>query len=115
VRRMTLLVLVVTALVALVVASGVALAATINGDNRDNKLTGTSQADVIRGYGGDDRIIGGNGMDRIYAGAGNDFVSSVGDDSNEDVVRCGRGIDTVNRMPGPGAADTFVGCEKAVY
>jgi hypothetical protein len=107
------LALMVTALV--LASGGVALAATINGNNGPNTFNGTSQADGVRGYGGDEDITGGNGVGRIYAGLGNHFVSSVGYDSNGDVVRCGRGVDTVNRMPEPGAGDTFIGCEKAVY
>ena len=43
---------------ALLLASGVALAATINGTNRADFLVGTRQADTIKGFGGDD-IIGG--------------------------------------------------------
>ena len=114
-RKTTLTTFVVTALVvALVLASGVALAATINGDNGPNKLTGTPRADLIRGYGGNDTITGGKGVDRIYAGAGNDYVSSAGDGSR-DLVKCGPGIDTVDKMPSPGdVLDKFVGCERAL-
>jgi Ca2+-binding RTX toxin-like protein len=115
VRKTPLAAFVVTALVgALVLASGVALAATINGDNGPNKLTGTPRADLIRGYGGNDNITGGKGVDRIYAGAGNDYVSSAGDGSRE-LVKCGPGIDTVDKMPRPGdMRDNFVGCERAL-
>jgi Ca2+-binding RTX toxin-like protein len=112
VRRTTLTS--VVALVALMVAGGVALAETINGDNGPNKLTGTPRADLIRGYGGNDNITGGKGVDRIYAGAGNDYVSSAGDGSRE-LVKCGPGIDTVDKMPRPGdMRDNFVGCERAL-
>jgi len=99
-------------LVALMVAGGVALAGTVNGDEGPNKLDGTAQADVIRGYGGNDEIRPGNGADQVYAGRGNDYVSSIGDDSR-DVVRCGRGNDTVNEFPGPGKgpADEYISCE----
>jgi Ca2+-binding RTX toxin-like protein len=115
VRKTTLTTFVVTALVvALVLASGVALAATINGDDDPNTLTGTPRADLIRGYGGNDNITGGKGVDRIYAGPGNDYVSSAGDGSRN-LVMCGPGIDTVNRMPSPGdVLDKFVGCERAL-
>ena len=110
VRRTTLTL--VVALVALMVAGGVALAETINGDDGPNKLNGTAQADVIRGYGGNDDIRPGDGVDRVYAGRGNDFVSSRSDDSR-DVVRCGRGKDTVNEFPGPGMGppDEYISCE----
>ena len=104
----------VVALVALMVAGGVALAETINGDDGPNKLNGTAQADVIRGYGGNDNITGGKGVDLISAGAGNDYVSSAGDGSR-DLVKCGPGVDTVDKMPRPGdVLDKFVGCERAL-
>jgi hypothetical protein len=57
-------------------------------------------------------MLGGNGRDEIYGGRGNDFVSSVGDNSSGDFVDCGP--NTVNQMPGSGAADTFRNCEKTV-
>ena len=114
-RKTTLAAFVVTLLlVALVLTGGVALAATIKGDNGPNTLTGTPRADLIRGYGGNDNITGGKGVDRIYAGPGNDYVSSAGD-GYRDLVKCGPGIDTVNRMPSPGdVLDKFVGCERAL-
>jgi hypothetical protein len=104
--------LVVALMVALMVAGGVAFAKTINGDDGPNKLNGTAQPDVIRGYGGNASIRPGDGVDRVYAGRGNDFVSSRSDDSR-DVVRCGRGKDTVNEMPGPnlGPPDEYISCE----
>ena len=39
---------------AVVVASGVALAATINGTNHADRLVGTSKRDTIKGFGGGD-------------------------------------------------------------
>jgi Ca2+-binding RTX toxin-like protein len=110
VRRTTLTL--VVALVALMVAGGVAFAKTVDGDDGPNNLNGTAQADVIRGYGGNDSISPGDGVDRVYAGRGNDRVSSRSDDSR-DVVRCGRGTDTVNEFPGPnlGPPDKYISCE----
>jgi Ca2+-binding RTX toxin-like protein len=107
VRRTTL-----TLVVALMVAGGVAFAKTVDGDDGPNNLNGTAQADVIRGYGGNDSISPGDGVDRVYAGRGNDRVSSRSDDSR-DVVRCGRGKDTVNEFPGPnlGPPDKYISCE----
>ncbi len=64
----------------------------INGNKRDNYLTGTEAADVINGragndtlegLGGDDTLIGGDGADRLIGGAGNDSVDG------------GAGVDTV--------------------
>jgi len=125
---------------ALVLASGVALAA-VNGTGGADRLVGTGGVNTVRGldggdtvralagkdevsggegdtlYGGGsyaDEMLGGNGRDEIFGGRGNDFTSSVGDDSSGDFVDCGSGTDTVNRMPGSGAADTFRDCEKTV-
>jgi hypothetical protein len=102
----------VVALVALMVAGGVALAETINGDDGPNNLNGTAQPDLIRGYGGNDSISPGDSVDLVYAGRGADFVLSRGDDSR-DVVRCGRGKGAVNAFPGPGmgSADKYISCE----
>jgi hypothetical protein len=49
--RRTGLLLAATALLMVVVA-GAALADTINGDNDDNTLVGTTMADTISGFGG---------------------------------------------------------------
>jgi Ca2+-binding RTX toxin-like protein len=113
VRRTTLTL--VVALVVLVMAGGVALAKTINGDDGRNTLYGTAEADVIRGYGGRDSIHPGGGVDHVYASRGNDYVSSVGDNAR-DVVNCGPGYDRVNAMPGPETAgDDYISCEGRVY
>jgi Ca2+-binding RTX toxin-like protein len=105
VRRTTLMFVAMVA--ALVVGSGVALAAVVEGNDRDNRLTGTDYADTIKAYGGNDlvralggndRIIGGKGQDHLYGGYGDDHV--VGRDLNgrgigqRDVVDCGPGYDT---------------------
>ena len=124
--------LLVTVVLAMVLASGVVLAATVNGDAKSNKHVGTGGADTMRGFGGadsiygrggrdvmyggdgQDRLYGGNGFDRIYAGAGNDFVSVIGDDAG-DHVNCGPGKDTVNEQPGEqGPADVYEHCEIIV-
>ncbi len=110
--------LVLVAMVAaLVVGSGVGLAKTINGNDRDNVLFGTKRADTIRGFGGEDVIfgldggdtlIGGSGKDEVFGGNGNDEIKAV--DSSEDLIFCGPGRDKVRANPGD---DTF-GCEKVV-
>jgi hypothetical protein len=129
----------VTMAITLVVVSSLAVAATRTGDGGNNRLIGTSGADLMRGRGGDDlmrglagrdtmygnngrdtmyggshadKMYGGNGYDRIYGGRGNDFISSIGDDSG-DFVECGPGRDTVNEMPGPGKGprDVYRNCE----
>jgi Ca2+-binding RTX toxin-like protein len=104
-RRMTLL---FTAMaVALLLGSGTALAALVEGDNRDNTLTGTPMSDIIHAYGGEDRvsalegrdtIFGGYGTDRLYGGYGDDHLVSRDLNSSgigqRDVVDCGPGYDT---------------------
>ena len=94
---------------------GYAGADTMYGYAGADKVYGGSGNDSLYGNRGNDSLYGGKGTDRIYGGYGNDFVSSVGDDSNRDYVDCGPGYDTANRMPGPGAGDTFVNCEEFVY
>ena len=104
-RRMTLL-FVAMAMV-LVLGSGVALAALVEGTNRDDTLTGTPRADTIRAYGGDDlvrslggpdRIFGGYGNDSLYGRNGNDYIRSIDLNARgigqRDVVDCGPGYDT---------------------
>ena len=81
-RRVVLL---LTALaVALVVASGVALAVTRVGANGDDLLRGTNRSDTLLGKAGDDTVLGrgggdeelagGKGNDRILGGAGKDIM-----------------------------------------
>ncbi len=111
----------------LVLGSGVALAALVEGNNADNTLRGTPKADTIHAYGGDDvvwafsgrdeihggnnadtlygnrygdKIIGGKGTDHLYGGYGDDRL--VGRDLN------GSGIGQRDVLDcGPGY-DTFV-------
>ena len=110
----------------LVLGSGVALAALVEGNNNDNALEGTPRADTIHAYGGEDvvwalsgrdeirggngadrlfgnrygdKIIGGKGQDRLYGGYGDDRL--VGRDLNS------RGIGQLDVLDcGPGY-DTF--------
>ena len=68
-------ILLMTAMVAaLVLGSGVALAALVEGNNRDNQLTGTNYADTIRAYGGEDVVWALSGRDRIEGGYGADYL-----------------------------------------
>ena len=102
---------------ALVVSSGVTLAKTINGNDRDNVLFGSERADTIRGFGGEDVIfgrdggdtlIGGRGQDEVFGGNGNDEIKAV--DGSEDLIFCGLGRDRVRANPG----DELFNCEKVV-
>jgi Ca2+-binding RTX toxin-like protein len=85
--------------------------ATIWGDDRPNKLTGTPEVDSIFGFGGDDTIDGlasndyingGAGDDSIYGGSGND--SLLGRPGNDTLIG-GRGNDT---LIGGTGSDRFV-------
>jgi Ca2+-binding RTX toxin-like protein len=92
--------------------AGVALAKNITGNNKNNTLVGTKNADTIKGKGGkdyiyglqdndklfgndgDDNIDGGKGNDDLHGNADNDFLDSV-DGSNKDTDDCGSGKDAV--------------------
>ena len=79
-RRLVLLVVTSTCLIAVTAA----IAATINGTNGNDTLRGTAKADVINGKAGSDTLYGGAGNDRLNGGAG------------KDKVFCGTGIDRVS-------------------
>jgi len=102
---------------AMLLGSGVALAATITGTADNENLRGTAFADaisagagndVVWGLGGGDRVTGGDGTDRVYGQRGNDriFVEGAG----RDFVDCGPGVDTarVDRR------DRAVNCERLI-
>ena len=59
-------------------------------------------------FGGEDNdtLSGGPGSDTLYGYNGDDSFDD-GDDSVEDVIRCGGGFDTAT----VGAEDTVIGCE----
>ena len=102
-------------MVAIFVAGGVALAATITGTDRDETLIGTAYADAIKARGGGDevrglggpdqlygnegrdRLVGGYGEDKLYGGNGKDRLRSQDIFSQsgayKDVVDCGPGKD----------------------
>jgi Ca2+-binding RTX toxin-like protein len=118
VMRRSILMLVPLALVVLLLASGVALAKNIGGDEGDNTLTGTKRADTIHGRGGDDviygkrgndTIYGENGDDSLYGGKGRDRLYSAG--TYMDVVDCGRGGRDRAEVD---ASDQVVNCERVV-
>src|SRR5919112_3537914 len=66
---------------ALLLASGVALAATINGTNGADFLIGTPNTDTINGYKGDDIIGGKDAADTLRGYEGNDIING-GDDND---------------------------------
>jgi len=108
----------------------VALAETLTGNDRDNRLIGSNQRDSISGGGGDDLIKGlrsidslngGRGNDDIFAGPrderardtlvgdrGNDFIYVFNRPAAKDVVTCGAGRDRVIAD----SDDVLGGCER---
>jgi hypothetical protein len=78
-RRTAVLLMVLAAM--LVLASGVALAATLKGTAGNDEIYGTTQNDTIYGLGGDDELYGsaltveGSGIDSINGGWGNDVLN----------------------------------------
>ena len=88
--------------VLVLLASGVALADTIDGTSGADDLIGTDKDDVIHASGGKDYISGLGGPDVLYAGAGNDTV--VGREGNDriygntgsDMLLGEEGNDTIN-------------------
>jgi Ca2+-binding RTX toxin-like protein len=118
-RRIPLLV--VALAVALLAASGVALAVTKNcpgnctGTNNPDRLIGSSQSqtmkglkggDSISGYRGDDDVVGGRGDDAVYGGLGDDLVYGnqgndyVEGDYGHDYINTGNGSDKVAARDG---------------
>ena len=62
---------------ALVMASGVALAVAKIGTNGNDTLIGTNRSDVLAGKGGADDIQGRRGQDTISGGPGNDYPAGI--------------------------------------
>jgi Ca2+-binding RTX toxin-like protein len=99
-------VLAVAAVLALVVASGAALADNIQGAAGGNRLVGTDGRDNISGAGGADDISGKGGRDRLFGDAGNDdvFGGDQGDrlqaGTGQDDLFGQQGNDFVNAIDG---------------
>jgi Ca2+-binding RTX toxin-like protein len=89
-KRVFLLLTVMAA--ALVVASGVGLAATFNGTDHADRLVGTAKGDTIKGYGGGDTMIGKGSADTIRGYAGNDTTDG---ESGTDTLVGGPGNDRI--------------------
>jgi Ca2+-binding RTX toxin-like protein len=101
---------------AVLLAGGVALAATINCPNREGNLcvgtnsgdimSGTDKADEMRGRGGPDSIAGDPGSDELYGGDGQDLLKgnkgkdTLGGGLGYDDLRGGTGDDTFDAGPG---------------
>lgn len=95
VRRVFLL---LTAMVvAMVLGSGIALAAAISGTQGDDTLRGTEQNDQIYGLNGEDNVSDLAGDDQLYGGAGpDDLIGSTG----KDELYGGSGLDSISGGPG---------------
>ncbi len=75
---------------------------TINGNEGNNRLTGTSRNDVINGNGGNDKLSGGAGDDTLNGGAGKDELNGG---SGNDVLDGGSGSD---ELEGGSGNDTLI-------
>jgi hypothetical protein len=89
-----ILLLIAATMAALVLVSGVALAAAFEGTPAADVVKGTPAKDYIDTYGGDDTITPRGGRDTVSAGPGSDRVNTAGDQA-VDRVECGRGYDTL--------------------
>ncbi|MBK7727993.1 MAG: DUF4347 domain-containing protein [Gammaproteobacteria bacterium] len=65
----------------------------IEGDEFDNILIGTENADTINGFGGNDTLTGLGGNDVLYGGEGND---KLGGSTGNNLLDGGSGDDTLN-------------------
>lgn len=98
-RRASLLTL--TVALVLVLATGIALAATIKGTDRDDFLRGTNGADNIGARGGNDEVRARAGNDQVFGGTNSDTLYGM---ENNDLIVGGRGND---RLDGGTGNDTL--------
>jgi Ca2+-binding RTX toxin-like protein len=98
---------IIVAASALAIVPSAALAATIQGDDGGERLTGTRFTDTINGGAGNDRIAGLAGDDQLAGGPGNDRIfanlgrdTSYGGAGDDDLWALARG----DVQPGPGGA-----------
>ena len=99
-------------------ARGVALAATIDGTNGNDRLIGTDRADQIDGRGGQDIIRGHLGADILDGGAGSDtlYAGSM-DEFAQDSVNGGKSDDDIRAFNNPASKDVIdcgYGFDRAV-
>jgi Ca2+-binding RTX toxin-like protein len=94
--------------------------AILNGDNWDNSLTGTTQADEINGLGGADTLLGQGGDDRVRGGDGDDIVrggdgnDSLEGEAGDDFLAGGNGDDILNGGEGLDRASFSTGAYAGV-
>jgi len=97
-RRGTITILVVAALLALL--PGLALARNFVGTSGNDRITGTQAEDLIRARGGDDVVEGRGSDDEIFGGGGNDRLRDNSAAEDADEVFGNRGRDTINVADG---------------
>ena len=97
-RRGTITILVVAALLALL--PGIALARNFVGTSGNDRITGTQAEDIIRARGGDDVVDGRGSDDEIFGGGGNDRLRDNTAAVDADDILAGRGRDTINVADG---------------
>ena len=91
-----------TVVTALIMGSGVAMAAAVSGSQGNDTLQGTNGGDQIYGLNGNDTLRALRGFDELYGGAGNDeLYGGPGDDeiyggSGNDNLFGGDGRDFIN-------------------
>ncbi len=104
---------------ALLLATGLAWAATKMGTPENDRIIGTPQADLIDAKGGDDSVRakagnddtwGRSGEDRLFGGTGNDDIHTGGD--FPDVVDCGPGRKDFVTYD---STDRVVNCERKEF
>lgn len=79
------------------------------GDENDNILQGTAEADIIMGYGGNDTIQGGEGADTLDGGSGIDTLSYASDSAGVSV-----NLGTLYVSGGHAEGDTIAGFERVM-
>lgn len=88
---------------ALILASGLllaapavaeALAAGVAGSERGEVLHGSESSERVTGLGGGDELYGAEGSDGLFSGSGDDFVEAS--DGERDLVSCGLGEDVAS-------------------
>jgi fermentation-respiration switch protein FrsA (DUF1100 family) len=89
------------------VLRGTAASERIAGRNGADRIKARRGVDCVSGQGGDDRINGGKGRDTVSGGRGNDRLQSR--DGERDKVRCGAGRNDVAVVD---RRDTVKGCEE---
>jgi len=91
----------------------------LGGNDGADNLFGHIGNDTLWGDAGPDNLYGGGGRDNLQPGYGNDWVLGargaddiyIFADGEADVIKCGRGEDTV-RYVDYDDSDTFYGCEN---